>query len=79
MISDNNKTNQQLDKVAQKSDLEVLLHSFRTVALSEREKGTYFEELILTYFKNEATYKDLYDTVWHYSDGLENKDLMRGM
>ena len=80
MISDNNKTNQQLDKVAQKSDLEVLLHSFRTVALSEREKGTYFEELILTYFKNEATYKDLYDTVWHYSDwareqGLDARDV----
>ena len=44
--------------------LESLLATFRNAAVSEREKGTYFEELILAYLRNEATYKDLYSRVW---------------
>jgi hypothetical protein len=35
--------------------LHKLLDSFRTAAVTEREKGTYFEELICTYLRNEAT------------------------
>ncbi|MEJ5992765.1 type ISP restriction/modification enzyme, partial [Ramlibacter sp. PS3R-8] len=59
--------------------LKQILDSYRTAALSEREKGTYFEELILCYLRNEASYKDLYQAVWTYSDwaaiqGLDKRD-----
>jgi len=50
------------------SALQNLLNTFRNVSVTEREKGTYFEELIRTYFRHEATYADLYDEVWLYSD-----------
>lgn len=48
--------------------LQSILDSFRTASLSEREKGTYFEELILAYLRNEATYRDLYRQVWTWAD-----------
>jgi predicted helicase len=50
------------------SALQVLLASYREISQTEREKGTYFENLIIQYFKNEASYKDLYSHVWTYSD-----------
>jgi len=50
------------------SPLQNLLDTFRTSAHTEREKGTYFEELILNYFRLEASYKDLYSDVWTYAD-----------
>ncbi|PHR17757.1 MAG: damage-inducible protein [Sphingopyxis sp.] len=61
------------------SALSSLLDSFRTAAVTEREKGTYFEELICAYLRNEATYSDLYDQVWTYSDwakeqGIDGRD-----
>lgn len=37
--------------------LQSLLHTFRTAAVTEREKGTYFEELCLLYLRNEPTYR----------------------
>lgn len=59
--------------------LSSLLDSYRQAAVTEREKGTYFEELIRTYLRNEATYKDLYSDVWTYADwakaqGLDKRD-----
>ncbi|WP_211373201.1 DEAD/DEAH box helicase [Pseudoxanthomonas broegbernensis] len=36
--------------------------------MTEREKGTYFEELILAYLRNEATYRDLYSQVWTWAE-----------
>ncbi|GDY34989.1 DNA damage-inducible protein [Acidovorax sp. NB1] len=47
--------------------------------MSEREKGTYFEELMLCYLRNEATYRDLYSEVWTYGEwaalqGLDKRD-----
>ncbi|MCU1766479.1 DEAD/DEAH box helicase family protein [Pseudomonas protegens] len=59
--------------------LSALLDSYRSAALTEREKGTYFEELICVYLRNEATYRDLYDKVWTYAEwakdqGLNGKD-----
>lgn len=56
-----------------------ILDGYRTAAITEREKGTYFEELILSYLRNEATYRDLYDKVWSYADwaaehGLDKRD-----
>lgn len=52
-----------------------LLDTYRTAAASEREKGTYFEELMVCYLRNEATYKDLYSDVWTYADWAELQDL----
>lgn len=61
------------------SALSALLNTYRTASVTEREKGTYFEELICTYLRNEATYRDLYDKVWTYAgwakeQGLSGKD-----
>lgn len=38
------------------SPLQSILAKYRTTSQSEREKGSYFEELIRTYFRFEATY-----------------------
>lgn len=51
----------------------------QAAAASEREKGTYFEELMLAYLRNEASYRDLYAKVWTYADwageqGLDKRD-----
>lgn len=59
--------------------LKTLLDSFRNAAVTEREKGTYFEELLCTYLRNEAVYRDLYSDVWTYADwaalhGLDRRD-----
>ena len=61
------------------SALSSLLDSFRTASETEREKGTYFEELICAYLRNEATYRDLYEQVWTYSawakaQGIDGRD-----
>ena len=66
------------------SPLQSILAKYRATSQSEREKGSYFEELIRTYFRYEATYADLYSDVWLYSDwakeigtpqfGLSGKD-----
>jgi predicted helicase len=49
-------------------DLRGIIDSYRRAAVTEREKGTYFEELILCYLRNEATYRDYYGEVWTYAD-----------
>ena len=59
--------------------LQNLLNTYRQASVTEREKGTYFEELICTYLRNEATYRDLYSKVWTYADwareqGLDARD-----
>lgn len=59
--------------------LSSLLDHYRQSSQSEREKGTYFEELMLCYLRNEATYRDLYSNVWTYGDwaelqGLDKRD-----
>jgi predicted helicase len=61
------------------SALKVLLANYRQTSKTEREKGNYFEELTVTYFKNEPTYKDLYSDVWLYADwaaeqGIDGRD-----
>ena len=37
------------------SALQTLLSTFRNAAVTEREKGTYFEELCIQYLRNEAS------------------------
>lgn len=58
------------------SPLLSILFQFRNASKTEREKGTYFEELIQSYFRNEPYYKDYYSDVWMYADWakLEGKD-----
>ncbi|WP_225850657.1 DEAD/DEAH box helicase [Pseudomonas monteilii] len=56
-----------------------MLTTYRSASVTEREKGTYFEELVCTYLRNEATYRDLYEKVWTYAQwakeqGLSGKD-----
>lgn len=58
-----------------KSPLTAILDAYRDVSVTEREKGTYFEELIVCYLRNEATYKDLYSDVWTYSQWAELQGL----
>ena len=59
--------------------LQTLLATYGDASQTHREKGTYFEDLILTYLRNEATYRDLYSQVWTYADwareqGLDARD-----
>ncbi len=48
--------------------LQNILDSYRSTSQTEREKGTYFEELIRTYFRYEASYADLYSEIWLFAD-----------
>ena len=57
--------------------LQKLLNTYRLDSASEREKGTYFEELILCYLRNEASYRDLYSQVWTYADWAKEQGLDR--
>lgn len=59
--------------------LREIIDDYRHAAATEREKGTYFEELILCYLRNEATYRDYYSEVWTYADwakeqGIDKRD-----
>jgi predicted helicase len=61
------------------SALSEILDDYRKNSVTEREKGTYFEELIICYLRNEASYKDLYSDVWTYAEwariqGLDERD-----
>ncbi len=53
------------------SALSNLLDAYRSASASEREKGTYFEELICCYLRHEASYRDLYNDVWTYAQWAE--------
>lgn len=61
------------------SALTALLDRYREASVTEREKGTYFEELVVTYLRHEATYRDLYEQVWTFADwakerGVDGRD-----
>ena len=60
---------------SKKSPLTAILDAYRDASVTEREKGTYFEELIVCYLRNEATYKDLYSDVWTYAQWAEFQGL----
>ena len=55
--------------------LQNILTTYRQTAQTEREKGTYFEELIQTYLRYEATYADLYSDIWLYADWAKEQGL----
>ena len=48
--------------------LQTLLTHYRADAKTEREKGTYFENLIVQYLQVEPYYHDRYSDVWTYSE-----------
>lgn len=59
--------------------LQGLLETLRQSSRTEREKGTYFEELIVAYLRHEASYRDLYSNVWPWAqwalaNGFTGKD-----
>ncbi|MCA3270321.1 MAG: hypothetical protein INF44_08245, partial [Thalassospira sp.] len=54
-----------------------ILTKYRDAAKTESEKGTYFEDLILTYLRNEPTYKDLYSKTWKYKDWAAEQGIVR--
>ncbi len=59
--------------------LSTLLDTFRTAGRSERERGTYFEELVVAYLRTEPLYKELYTSVqpfaaWAARQGLDGRD-----
>lgn len=56
-----------------------LLDIYRKASQTEREKGTYFEQLCIQYFKHEPFYADLFTKVqpyveWAKEQGLKGKD-----
>lgn len=60
---------------APSSPLRAVLERFRAAAASEREKGTYFEDLIVCYLREEPMYRDLYSDVWTYADWAQSQGL----
>ena len=57
-----------------------ILQSYRDAAVTEREKGTYFERLALAFFLNDPVQAEEYDAVWTWSDwakanGRDGKDV----
>ena len=59
------------------SSLKSLLNAYRQKSLTEREKGTYFEELMLCYLRHEASYRNLYQQVWTYAEWAKTQNLDR--
>ncbi len=57
-----------------------ILQSYRDAAVTEREKGTYFERLGLVFFLNDPVQAEEYEAVWTWSDwakanGWDGKDV----
>ncbi len=51
-----------------------ILQSYRDAAVTEREKGTYFERLALGFFLNDPVQAEEYDAVWTWSDWARAND-----
>lgn len=50
------------------SALDRILQSYRQAAVTEREKGTYFERLTLAYLRNDPIQAQQFSEVWAYGD-----------
>ncbi|WP_417453887.1 DEAD/DEAH box helicase [Kiloniella sp.] len=57
------------------SDLQKLLTKYREAAQGEREKGTYFENLIQDYLTNDPTWASQFDKVWTFADWAKEHEL----
>ncbi|SDX72326.1 DEAD/DEAH box helicase [Roseicitreum antarcticum] len=51
-----------------------ILQSYRDAAVTEREKGTYFERLGLAFFLNDPVQSEEYEAVWTWSDWAKAND-----
>ncbi|WP_298168955.1 type ISP restriction/modification enzyme [Novosphingobium sp.] len=61
------------------SALDRLLASYRAAAVTEREKGTYFERLAVAYLRNDPVQAQEFSQVWAYADwakehGVDGRD-----
>jgi predicted helicase len=61
------------------SALDHLLQSYRNAAVTEREKGTYFERLVVAFLRNDPVQAQQYSEVWTFGDwakaqGLDGRD-----
>jgi predicted helicase len=57
-----------------------ILQSYRDAAVTEREKGTYFERLALAFFQNDPVQAEEYEALWTWSEwakanGRDGKDV----
>ncbi|HUH57487.1 MAG TPA: restriction endonuclease [Pseudomonadales bacterium] len=59
--------------------LQYLLQQFREKTLSERDKGTSFENLMVQYFKTEPFYKQQYAEVLTYADWVDRHGVDLGV
>lgn len=50
------------------SALDHLLQSYRQAAVTEREKGTYFERLVVAFLRNDPVQCQQYSEVWSFAD-----------
>lgn len=55
------------------SALKELFDRYRTGSKSEREKGTYFENLAKVFFENDPQYVQRFDKVWTYAEFASEK------
>jgi len=55
--------------------LQNLLKTLRQNSQTNREQGTYFEDLAIQYFKNEPFYQNLYSQVLSYSNWADEQNL----
>ncbi|BCH63691.1 DNA damage-inducible protein [Agrobacterium vitis] len=56
------------------SALQELFNRYRTGSKTEREKGTYFEELAKVFFENDPQYVQRFETIWTYADWAKEND-----
>ncbi|MDR2199314.1 MAG: DEAD/DEAH box helicase family protein [Deltaproteobacteria bacterium] len=54
---------------------EKLLAQIRERALSEKQKGTLFENLILSFLSHEPFYQDLFERTWRYGEWAKERGL----
>jgi len=59
--------------------LQTILSQFREMTLTERDKGTSFENLMVQYFKTEPFYKEQYADVLSYSDWVDQYGTNHGI
>lgn len=52
-----------------------LIDTYRQKSKTEREKGTYFEELVIQYFRHEPYYADLFQNVQSFKDWAKSQNL----
>lgn len=55
------------------NDVDALLASYRSAAITERDKGTYFERLCAAYLTADPVQAEQYEKVWTWADWIANE------